>query len=142
VIIKPGTRGAVLRLTWLAERVALCRFAANAPVPPWTAQARQFLTITRTPAELSIVADENVVPADAGAQRGYHLLRVEGPLALDLVGVFASLASPLADAAIPIFPIATFDTDYLLIRASDIDRALAVLRGVGHVIVREGADGP
>jgi hypothetical protein len=59
---------------------------------------------------------------------------VEGPLPLDLVGIFASLASPLADASVPIFPIATFDTDYLLVREPMLERALAALRAAGHVI--------
>ena len=134
MILKPDKKIATLRLALLAERVALCRFAPDAAVPAWTDGARQFLTISRTPTELSVVADERVVPSDVDAQRGYHVLRVEGPLPLDLIGVFAALASPLADAGIPIFPIATFDTDYLLIRDADIARAVATLRTAGHLI--------
>ena len=134
MILKPGTKVVALGLTRLAERVALCRFGPDADVPQWTAAARQFLTISRTPTELSIVADESAVPRDVEAQRGYHVLRVEGPLPLDLIGVFAALASPLAAAGIPIFPIATFDTDYLLIRDADVERALTTLRAAGHMI--------
>ena len=130
MILKPDK----LRLTLLAERTAVCRLAADSPVPTWTDDARQFLTISRTPTELSVVADERVVPKDVDAQRGYHVLRVEGPLPLDLIGVFAALASPLAGAGVPIFPIATYDTDYLLVRDTEIDRALAALRTAGHVI--------
>ena len=134
MILKPDKKVATLRLTLLAERAALCRFAPDAPVPAWTGGARQFLTVSRTPTELSIVADERAMPSDVEAQRGYHILRVEGPLPLDLIGVFAALASPLADAGIPIFPIATFDTDYLLVRDAEIERALATLRTAGHMI--------
>jgi hypothetical protein len=134
MILKPGTKRASLKLTLLTTRVALCQFESDAPMPSWTSDARQFLTISRTPTELSIVADEGAVPQDVEAQRGYHLLRVEGPLPLDLVGVFAALASPLADAGIPIFPIATYDTDYLLVRDADIQHALVALRAVGHFI--------
>jgi hypothetical protein len=134
MILKPDKTVAALRLKLLAERVALCRFGSEAPVPTWTDRARQFLTVSRTPTELSVVADERVVPSDVDAQRGYHVLRVEGPLPLDLIGVFAALASPLAAAGVPIFPIATFDTDYLLVRDKEIERALAALRTAGHVI--------
>lgn len=136
MILKSPTRPATLTLMRLAERVALCRFGPEAAVPAWTSEARQFLTISRTPTELSIVADERVVPADVEAHRGYELVRVEGPLPLDLVGVFAALASPLAEAGIPIFPIATHETDYLLVRATDIERAVATLRAAGHTITR------
>jgi hypothetical protein len=134
MILKPDKQVAMLRLALLAERAALCRLPPDAPVPAWTESARQFLTISRSPTELSIVADERVVPRDVKAERGYYILRVEGPLPLDLIGVFASLATPLANAGIPIFPIATYDLDYLLVRDADIGRALTTLRTVGHII--------
>lgn len=134
MILEPATRVASLRLTLLAERVAICQLKPDAPIPVWTGVARAFLTVSRTPTELSIVADESVVPADVNAQRGYHVLRVEGPLPLDLVGVFAALASPLAEAGVPIFPIATYETDYLIIAGMTISRAVAALRAAGHTI--------
>jgi hypothetical protein len=123
-----------LSLTLLSVRMALCRLPANAPIPPWTVAARTFLTISRTPTELSITADEAALPAEVEAERGYRILRVEGPLPLNLVGVFARLAAPLASAGVPIFPIATFDTDYILIREPAMPHAIAVLRGAGHII--------
>ena len=125
-----------LPLTLLPAPLALCQLPADAPVPAWTAEARQFLTISRTPTELSVVADESAVPPEVEAQRGYRLLRVDGPLPLDLVGIFASLAGPLADAALPIFPIATFETDYLLIQQDVIGRAVQVLEEAGHTVRR------
>ena len=134
MILKRGTKVSTLRLALLEQPVALCRFGPDERTPGWTDRARVFLTMSRTPTELSIVADESVVPADVSAQRGYRVLRVEGPLPLDLIGVFAALATPLADAGVPIFPIATFDTDYLLIAGAEIRRAITVLRGAGHTI--------
>lgn len=121
-----------LPLSLLPEPLALCRFPADAPVPAWTAEARQFLTLSRTPDELSVVADERAVPAEVEAQRGYRALRVDGPLPLDLVGIFAAIAGPLAEAGLPIFPIATFDTDYVLLHGDVLERALEVLREAGH----------
>ena len=137
MILKRANRPASLRLTLLAEPVALCRSESGKAIPQWTAMARAFLTISRTPTELSIVADESVVPADVDAQRGYRVLRVEGPLPLDLVGVFAALASPLAEAGVPIFPIATYDTDYLLVAGAMISQAVVTLRAAGHTIDNE-----
>jgi hypothetical protein len=49
-------------------------------------------------------------------------------------GVVASLVSPLADAAVPIFVLSTFDTDYLFVREADLPRAAEALRGAGHTI--------
>ena len=130
---------ASLTLHLLAEPAALCRLSGGATVPEWTRDASQFLTISRTPTELSIVADEQVVPSSQPAARGYRVLRVEGPLPLHLVGVFVALAAPLAEAGIPIFPIATHDTDYLLVPSAHLPRALAALADAGHVVRADGA---
>ena len=123
-----------LPLRVLASPLALCRLPASDAIPEWTALARTFLTISRTPTELSIIADESAVPADVDAQRGYRALRVEGPLPLDLIGVFAAIASPLAAAKVPIFPIATYDTDYVLVADSHFERAVRALEAAGHSI--------
>ena len=121
-----------LPLRALAAPLALCRLPASDAVPEWTGFARTFLTISRTPTELSIVADESAVPADVDAQRGYRALRVEGPLPLDLIGIFAAIAAPLAAANVPIFPIATYDTDYVLVAGSHFERAVTALESAGH----------
>jgi len=100
--------------------------------------ARTFLTITRTPTELSIVSDERAVPPAVRAERDFRALRIEGPLPLHLVGVVAALATPLAEAGVPIFPIATYDTDYVLIREADVARAVSALTSAGHLVTSEG----
>ena len=46
-----------LTLDLLPEPLALLRLPAGAAVPGWTVGAQQFLSITRTPTELSLVAD-------------------------------------------------------------------------------------
>jgi len=48
--------------------------------------------------------------------------------------VLVSLAAPLADAGIPIFALSSFDTDYLLVPADSLGRALAALAEAGHAV--------
>ena len=124
-----------LALTVLHDHFALCRLPVDAEVPAWVTHAAAFLTVSRTPTELSIVADERAVPAELDARRGYRALRVEGPLPLELVGVLAALATPLAAAGVPIFPIATYDTDYLFVPGVELDRAVAALVAAGHRVL-------
>ena len=127
-------------LTVLAAPLALCRLASAEPVPAWTELARAFLTISRTPTELSIVADEAAVPADILAARDYRALRVDGPMSLDLIGIVASIATPLAAAKVPIFPIATYDTDYVLGHRGALSRAIAALEAAGHRVTLESVE--
>ena len=130
-----------LTLKVLAALLALCRLSATDAIPEWTTRARTFLTISRTRTELSIVADESAVPLSLNADRGYRALRVEGPLPLDLVGIFVAIAAPLAAARIPIFPIATFDTDYVLVAQGNLARAIAALEAAGHRVVADASVG-
>lgn len=123
-----------LPLTVLSGRFALCRLQPGDAIPEWSWAASEFLTISRTRTELSILVDEVVVPATVEATRGYRALRVEGPLPLEMVGVAASIAGPLAQANISIIPIGTYDTDYILVRDVDLSHAVTALTAAGHFV--------
>jgi hypothetical protein len=123
-------------LTVLGARFAICRLDPDAALPEWTTRSRSFLSICRTPTELSVVADETVVPGDVSADRGYRGLRVEGPLPLDMVGVLAAIAAPLAAARVPIFPIATFDHDYLFVPGRSLADAVTALEAAGQRVAQ------
>jgi hypothetical protein len=90
--------------------------------------------VTRTPDELSVVADEAAVPAGVRAERGWRALQVAGPLDFNLTGILASLAYPLARAGISLFAVSTFDTDYVLIKEDKLHDALAALQAAGHTL--------
>jgi uncharacterized protein len=118
-----------LRIRVLPQRCAVSRLAPDAPIPEWARGA--FVSVTRTAAELSVVCDEAGVPADVAAQRGWRALEVEGPIPFETTGVAAAIASPLAEAKISVFMVATFDTDYMLVKAESLDDALAALKRAG-----------
>jgi len=111
----------------------ICRLAPDEPTPGWTTFAT-FCSLTRTGDELSIVCNQEAVPADVRAERNWRLLGVQGPLDLSLVGILAGLATTLATAGVSIFAISTFDTDYLLVRDDDVHRALDALREGGYAV--------
>lgn len=126
-----------LALTVLTTPLAICRSDPGAREPTWLTNAAAFVSVTRTASELSIVVDEAIVPPAAQAARGYRALRVEGPLGLELVGVIAVLCGTLASVGVPVFPIATYETDYLLVPGVALVRALDALRLAGHSVVEE-----
>jgi hypothetical protein len=121
---------------------AICRLAPGDSVPPWVVGGA-FFSVTRTPAELSVVCDVASVPAGVEAEAPWSALTVRGPMDLNITGVLAGLATPLAIAGISIFAVSTYDTDYVLVRSHDMDRAVRVLRAAGHNISEEaGASNP
>lgn len=124
-----------LKLSLLPGNFAICKFVSATPFPVHYLQS-SFLSITKTDTELSVVCDESAVPPGVTAQRGRRALRVEGPLDFSLTGVLASIVAPLATAEVSIFVLSTYDTDYLLIAGSDLDRAVPALEQAGHTISR------
>ncbi|MDE3090317.1 MAG: ACT domain-containing protein [Chloroflexota bacterium] len=122
-----------LNLSILPGAFAICRLDADAPIPSWVT-TRDFVSITRTRDELSIVCVQRDVPDGVQGERGWRALRVETKLDFALTGILASLAAPLADAGISIFAISTFDTDYLLVKETDLPRVVQVLSAAGHKI--------
>lgn len=124
---------ALLTLTLFSERYAICRLDAAADVPAW-ASGGQFVSISRTPDELSIVCLEAKVPSGMTCEPNWRILKCEGPLDYALSGIMASIAEPLADAGVPIIPIATYDTDYILVKEAHLETAVRALTGYGHAV--------
>lgn len=125
-----------LTISVLPKLFTICKFAADTPVPGW-ADGGAFVSVTRTDAELSIVAETDRVPGDLhSAIPNWRVLKVHGPFDLSVVGVLASLVAPLAQKGISIFTISTFDTDYLLVQSNDLKAAAGALRSAGHSILK------
>jgi hypothetical protein len=125
-----------LPLELLPDTLAVCRLAADAAVPSWAASPQGFVTISRTREELSITTTQASVPPGVKCERDYRGFRVRGPLPLDLIGILASIADPLAAAGLSIFAISTFDTDYVLVKGRDLEAAVAALERAGHHVSR------
>jgi hypothetical protein len=124
-----------LTLSVFPDVFAVCRLPPDAALPTWT-HAESFVSITRTRDELSIVCPQSHVPDGIQAEPGWRCLKVEGPFDLALTGVLASLAGPLAMAGISMFTVATYDTDYLLVKDQDILGAMEALEQAGHHVRR------
>ncbi|MEV0267292.1 MAG: ACT domain-containing protein [Hamadaea sp.] len=138
-------------LTLLADVYAVCRLPAGAPFPVELlpsasrpgARARSaaggaadsgVVSLTWTPTETSVICRADRVPAGAVVETGWRCFEVNGPMALTLTGILASIATPLAQARVNIFAFSTFDTDYVLVPAVRLNAALAALTGAGHRI--------
>jgi len=121
----------VLTLSVLSERLAVCRLGPGSGVPAW-AMKGAFFSITRTADELSIVCSEGDVPPGVTCERCWRALKLEGPFDFAATGILVAVAGPLAEAGISLLPIGTYDTDYVLVREGELERAVAVLVEWGH----------
>lgn len=101
--------------------------------PPWATAGSDF-SITRTDEELSVVCLHSLVPEEVRFDGGWRCLRSAGTMDVSRVGILASLVGPLAEAGISVFAVSTFDTDYLLVKHTNLEKATTALRQAGHTI--------
>ena len=118
------------RFRALPSLYAVCRLSPDAAVPGWA--SGPFVNITFTDDELAIICPEAQVPAGIRAERDWRVLKLVGPFPFTATGVLASLAAPLARAGISLLSIATYDTDFLLVKQDVLEDAIAVLVAAGH----------
>jgi uncharacterized protein len=123
-----------LTLFVLPQLYAFCRLDPNGHIPNWALLGDDFVSLTRTLDELSVVCTQENVPADALAERNWRCVKVEGPFDFSVAGVHASLTLPLAQANISVMSISTYETDYLLLKSEDLASATAALSQAGHTI--------
>ena len=96
---------------------------------------RAFFSYTETEEEVSLIlnqATSAIFPPESinVHTEGWRLLKIDvgdKPLGFDEAGIVSSIADPLASAKITLFYISTFSTDYPLVPASDVSRAVQVL---------------
>ena len=114
-----------LRLRLTDWRLAVLKFSPDATPPAWVFHnSVQFYSITRTPHELSIVCAEDDLPpsVETNVERGWAAFELEGPIPFTTTGVISGLTTPLAAAGIPVFVLSTYDTDYVLVKATYVER--------------------
>ena len=108
-------------LTQMAGRYAVCTLPPTTPIPSWATVGADFWSITRTGDELSIICAQEQLPPGESPEltvgREWVLFRVEGPFAFDVTGVLAALSALLARAGVVLLAVATYQTDYLLVKA-------------------------
>ena len=113
---------------------AVARLAHDSAWPHWAGDSIGLLSISRTSAETSVVCEERLIPEGISKESGFVAFVVDGPIDFAATGVLATLAVPLASASISIFAVSTFDTDYVLVRATDAASARAAWRAAGVIV--------
>ncbi len=126
---------AIVPLIVLGDRLAVCRLPPDRPLPAWAKPGKgEFFSVTHTSEEVSIILGESHAPVEAKCERGFRLLKVQGPLEFNLVGIIAGLSGTLADDGVSIFAFSTYDTDYVMVKEADLERAVAALRAAGYQV--------
>ncbi len=121
-----------LTLQLLDAPYAVCRLPAGAAAPSPT--PGPFSLLIQAVEETTLVCPSDQAPEAAEIDSGWRCFRILQVFDFSVPGILASVLSPLAQAGVGIFASSTFSTDYVLVKASDLDRALEALTAAGHQI--------
>jgi len=127
-----------LSFSLLKDVYSIYRYESGAPFPYWLDNS-DFYSVTKTKDELSVVSKQIEVKHDdkIKADRNWRILKINGPLQLSQIGIIADVSELLKKNRIPIFEISTYDTDYILVKNDDLDKAIKALTGAGNIITNE-----
>lgn len=96
----------------------------------------EYSFIGKTDEEKSLVCITDEVPANVIQQDdGWKAFRIQGVLDFSLIGILAKIAAALADNGISIFAVSTYNTDYVLMKKENYQKALDVLKALGYMII-------
>ena len=96
----------------------------------------EFYFIGKTDEEVSLVCrTEDTPPTTTERDDGWRGFRIRGVLDFSLIGILSKLSGILAAHKIGIFAVSTYNTDYILVKEENFERALSVLSAEGYSVI-------
>ena len=124
-------RKSKMELKKIQYPLTVCKVSAIAEID----LSRDFYFIGKTDEEISVVCITADTP-ESTLERddGWRGFRIQGVLDFSLIGILSKISLILADNKIGIFAVSTYNTDYILVKEENFDRALAVLANEGYTV--------
>ena len=120
-----------IELYRLPHELTVCKIASMGDID----LAAGFFFIAKTDEELSLVCRTEEAPTRTTQREdGWRGFRVRGTLDFSLVGILSGLCGVLAEHKIAVFAVSTYNTDYILVRADQFDRAADAFRAAGYTV--------
>ncbi len=99
-------------------------------------RADDFCFVGKTDEELSLVCMTEHAPLETEERDdGWKAFRIQGILDFSLIGVLAPITAISADHQIGIFVVSTYNTDYILVKKENFDKALDVFVHAGYSVI-------
>lgn len=96
---------------------------------------KDFFFLGKTDEEISLVCKTEDTPTNTtDRDDGWKGMRIEGVLDFSLIGILSKLSGILAENGIGIFAVSTYNTDYILVKEENFEKALAALAKAGYMV--------
>lgn len=124
-------RHLLMKLIRIPYSLTVCKVKSAADLD----LTKEFYFIGKTDEEVSLVCvTEDTPDGTVAREDGWRGFRIQGVLDFSLVGVLARLSSILAENEIGIFAVSTYNTDYVLVKEEQFEKALSVLAKAGYEV--------
>ena len=121
-----------MELKRIAYELSVCKVADVSDIDMTT----DFYFIGKTDEEISLVCKTEDTPSNTiDRDDGWRGFRIQGILDFSMIGILSKLSSILAHHKIGIFVVSTYNTDYILVKEENYDKALDVLTSEGYTVV-------
>ena len=118
-------------LETLRPRFSVCKVKDYSDVD----LTKPFCFTGTTDEENSLVCPESLVPENTTERDdGWKGFRIIGQLDFSLIGILARISKILAEGGIGIFAISTYNTDYILTKEENFEKAMKVLKNAGYEV--------
>ena len=121
-----------MELKRIDQKLTVCKVAAISKID----MDAGFYFIAKTDEEISLVCRTEDTPLDTLAREdGWKGFRIQGILDFSLIGILSKLSGILAANQIGIFAVSTYNTDYILVKEENYERALNALAAEGYTVL-------
>ena len=121
-----------MELKIITHNLTVCKVADISEID----MSADFYFIGKTDEELSLVCKTEDTPSKTiKRDDGWRGFRIQGVLDFSLIGILSKLSGILAEHKIGIFAVSTYNTDYILVKKENFERALDVLVSEGYSVM-------
>lgn len=118
-----------MELKKIEHDLTVCKVASEADID----LTKSFYFIGKTVEEISLVCITDDTPNNIlEREDGWKAFKIQGILDFSLIGILSKISTILAENEIGIFVVSTFNTDYILVKKENFDRALRLLESNGY----------
>ena len=122
----------IMELKKLGYKLTVCKVETVADID----MSKDLYFIGKTDEEISLVCKTNDTPENTlERDDGWRGFRIQGVLDFSLIGILSKLSGILADNGVGIFAVSTYNTDYILVKEENFEKALTVLSAAGYTVI-------
>ena len=120
-----------MKLKTLDQELSVCKVVSISDID----LNGKFFFVGKTDEEISLVCLTSDVPDTTDRVDGWRTFRIEGVLDFSLIGILSEISKVLAENKIGIFVVSTYNTDYILVKRENLQKAQQALKATGYEVV-------